>query len=96
MEEATRNSILMLARTDKSTSPEQLAAVERAVKGNGPKVTWLNSKDARALLGEADGKPISKPYLRKLVTDGLLHPKQLSSRKTRYDQGEILALMQQA
>ena len=94
MDDGTRNAILQLASSDRNTSPEQLEALKRAVSGNGPKTRWLTTAATCALLGEAEGKPVSRPYLRKLVKNGHLHPKNLSCRKTRYDQGEVLDFMQ--
>ena len=94
MDDGTRNAILQLASSDRNTSPEQLEALKRAVSGNGPKTRWLTTAATCELLGEAEGKPVSRPYLRKLVKNGHLHPKNLSCRKTRYDQGEVLDFMQ--
>ena len=94
MDDATRTAILQLAKTDRGTSPEQLEALKRAISGNGPKTHWLTTAAACELLGEPEGKPVSRPYLRNLVREGHLHPKKLSCRKTRYDQGEVLDFMQ--
>lgn len=93
MRKETLSAILTMAKADSTATPEQLTAIEGICLGHGIRKKLINSRLARIILGEPEGRSISGPTLRSYVRKGQLHPIRLSSRKIRYDEYEVRDLL---
>ena len=74
--------------------PESVKVLRRVCSGkHNEKPIPITGKEAREILGRADGRLVSRPYLRSLVEAGKLKQFRLSSRKIRYDKNEVENLL---
>lgn len=80
-----------MAKSDVSVSQTHLESLEKFLNRieSSHRKSLITSEVARTRLGEAEGRSVSRPYLKSLVNKGVLHPIKLSARKTRFDSEEI-------
>lgn len=89
MKNSTVETIVAIAKTDTETTPEQIKAILRICKSPTPRRNLIPPREACQILGDAEGKPISRVTLRNYVKRGRLAEVRLSERKIRFDLDEV-------
>ncbi len=90
----TVSAIMTMAQADGTVVPEQLEALSEICRSRGHiSRKLITAEKAQAILGEPEGKPISKPTLIRYAQEGKLRPIRLSCRKVRYDEREVRKLL---
>ena len=93
MQTAIIDAIATMAEAN-GLPPESVKVLRKVCSGkHNEKPIPITGKEAREILGRADGRAVPRPYLKSLVKAGKLQQFRLSSRKIRYDKNEIENLL---
>ena len=86
MKQQTSDLIASLLASDETVSPEMRDYLLKAMRQSVPKRKLISAKEAMALLD------VSRPTLRDYVKRGVLEQVNLSARKVRFDEQEVVRL----
>ena len=86
MKQQTSDLIASLLASDETVSPEMRDYLLKAMRQSVPKRKLISAKEAMALLD------VSRPTLRDYAKRGVLEQVNLSARKVRFDEQEVVRL----
>lgn len=89
MKNSTVETLTAIAKADTETTPEQIKAILQICKSPTPRRNLIPAREACRILGDAEGKAISRVTLRNYVKRGRLAEVRLSERKIRFDLQEV-------